>query len=158
MIMINVQKMIKEERKKEANKRKDNLDLCVVELKKIVDKINDEILMAMIYNTYNVTTESVIIKNIVITEDEREELHKHIETADMYSCLADVIPIDDEYLGKYIKFKHERSMFLTAAINMSKGVGYHSVKFLVQGDKRKIKEIELILNTDKENFFSITLK
>ena len=55
--------------------------MCVVELKKIVDKINDEILMAMIYNTYNVTTESVIIKNIVITEDEREELHKHIETA-----------------------------------------------------------------------------
>ena len=43
MIMINVQKMIKEERKKEDNKRKDNLDLCVDELKKIVDKINDEI-------------------------------------------------------------------------------------------------------------------
>lgn len=156
--MYNVQKMIREERKKEANKKKENLDLCVVELKKIVDKINDEILMAMIYNTYNVTTESVIIKNIVITEDEREELHKHIETANMYSCLADVIPIDDEYIGKYIKFKHEKATFLTADINISKEVGYDCVKFLVRGDKRKIKEIELVLTTDKKSFVSITLK
>ena len=144
--------------KKEANKKKENLDLCVVELKKIVDKINDEILMAMIYNTYNVTTESVIIKNIDITEDEREELHKHIEIADMYSCLADVIPIDDEYFGKYIEFKHEKVTFLTAAINISKEVGYDCVKFLVRGDKRKIKEIELVIATDKESFVSITLK
>ena len=156
--MYNVQKMIREERKKEANKKKENLDLCVVELKKIVDKINDEILMAMIYNTYNVTTESVIIKNIDITEDEREELHKHIEIANMYSCLADVIPIDDEYFGKYIEFKHERVTFLTAAINISKEVGYDCVKFLVRGDKRKIKEIELVIATDKESFVSITLK
>ena len=156
--MINIQKMIKEERKKEENKKKENLDLCIVELKKIVDKINDEIGMAMIYNTYNVTTESVIIKNIDITEDEREELHKHIETADIYSCLADVIPIDNQHFGKYIKFKHEKVMFLTAAINISKEVGYDCVKFLVQGDKRKIKEIELVLATDKESFVSITLK
>ena len=156
--MYNVQKMIREERKKEANKKKENLDLCVVELKKIVDKINDEILMAMIYNTYNVTTESVIIKNIDITEDEREELHKHIEIAYMYSCLADVIPIDDEYFGKYIEFKHEKVTFLTAAINISIEVGYDCVKFLVRGDKRKIKEIELVLTTDKKSFVSITLK
>ena len=157
MIMYNIQKMIKEERKKEANKKKENLDLCIVELKKIVDKINNEIGMAMIYNTYNVTTESVIIKNIYITEDEREELLKHIETADMYSCLADVIPIDDKHFGKYIKFNHERATFLTAAINISE-YGYYCVKFLVQGDKRKIKEIELALTTDKESFASITLK
>ena len=104
--MINIQKMIKEERINEANRKQENLDLCIDELKKIVDKINDEIGMAMIYNTYNVTTESVFIKNIYITEDEREELLKHIETANMYSCLSDVIPIDDEYFGKYIKFKH----------------------------------------------------
>ena len=156
--MINIQKMIKEERKKEANKKKENLDLCIVELKKIVDKINDEILMAMIYNTCNVTTESVIIKNIDITEDEREELHKHIEIAYMYSCLADVIPIDDEYFGKYIEFKHEKVTFLTAAINISIEVGYDCVKFLVRGDKRKIKEIELVLATDKKSFVSITLK
>lgn len=155
--MINVQKMIKEERINEANRKQENLDLCIDELKKIVDKINDEIGMAMIYNTYNVTTESVIIKNIVITEDEREELHKQIETADIYSCLADVIPIDNEHFGKYIKFKHEKATFLTAAINMSE-YGYDCVKFLVEGDKRKIKEIELVLTTDKENFFSITLK
>ena len=156
--MINIQKMIKEERKKESNKKKENLDLCIVELKKIVDKINDEILMAMIYNTYNVTTESVIIKNIDITEDEREELHGHIEEANRYSCLADVIPIDDEYYGKYIKFKHDKTKFLTATINISKEVGYDCVKFLVEGDKRKIKEIELVLGTDKESFVSITLK
>lgn len=156
--MINIQKMIKEEKIKEANKKKENLDLCIVELKKIVDKINDEIVMGMIYNTYNVTTESVIIKNIDITEDEREELHKHIETAYMYSCLADVIPIDNEYFGKYIEFKHEKVTFLTAAINISKEVGYDCVKFLVRGDKRKIKEIELVLTTDKKSFVSITLK
>ena len=65
--MINIQKMIKEEKIKEANKKKESLDLCIDELKKIVDKINDEIGMAMIYNTYNVTTESVIIKNLYIT-------------------------------------------------------------------------------------------
>ena len=157
MNMYNVQKMIREERKKEGNKKKENLDLSIVELKKIVDKINNKIGMAMIYNTYDVTTESVIIKNIDITEDEREELLKHIETADMYSCLADVIPIDDEHFGKYIKFKHERATFLTATINISE-YGYYCVKFLVQGDKRKINEIELVLTTDKESFVSITLK
>lgn len=156
--MYNVQKMIMEERKKEANKKKENLDLCVVELKKIVDKINDEILMAMIYNTYNVTTESVIIKNIDITEDEREELHKHIETADIYSCLADVIPIDNEHFGKHIQFKHDKTKFLTAAINTSKTSGYDYVKFLVKGDKRKIKEIELMLGSYNESFVSIVLK
>ena len=156
--MYNVQKMIREERKKEANKKKENLDLCVVELKKIVDKINDEILMAMIYNTYNVTTESVIIKNIDITEDERKELRRQIEETDMYSCLADVIPIDNEYYGKYIQFKHDKTKFLTAAINTSKTSGYDYVKFLVKGDKRKIKEIELMLGSYNESFVSIVLK
>lgn len=156
--MINIQKMIKEERIKEANKKKENLDLCIDELKKIVDKINDEIGMAMIYNTYNVTTESVIIKNIDITEDEREELHEHIKVANMYSCLADVIPIDNEHFGKYIKFKHEKVTFLTATINISETERYDCVKFLVQGDKRKIKEIELVLGTDKGSFVSIVLK
>lgn len=154
--MFNIQKMIKEERIKEANKKEENLDLCIDELKKIIDKINNKIGMAMIYNTYDVTTESVIIKNIDITKDEREELHKYIETADIYSCLADVIPIDNEYYGKYIKFKHKKATFLTAAINMSKEEGYNCVKFLVRGDERKIKEIELVL--DKESFVSITLK
>lgn len=156
--MINIQKMIKEERIKESNKKKENLDLCISELKKIVDKINDEIGMAMIYNTYNVTTESVIIKNLYITEDERKELHRQIKKADKYSCLADVIPIDDEYYGKYIKFKHDKTRFLTATINVSEASGYDHVKFLVQGDKRKIKEIELMLGTDKESIVSITLK
>lgn len=156
--MINVQKMIKEERKKEANKKEENLDLCIDELKKIIDKINDEIGMAMIYNTYNVTTESVIIKDLYITEDEREQLHGHIEEANRYSCLADVIPIDDEYYGKYIKFKHDKTRFLTATINVSEASGYDHVKFLVQGDKRKIKEINLMLGTDKESIVSITLK
>lgn len=156
--MINIQKMIKEERIKEANKKKENLDLCIGELKKIVDKINDEVGMAMIYNTYNVTTESVIIKNLYITKDERKQLRKQIEEADMYSCLADVIPIDNEYYGKYIRFKHDKTTFLTAAINVSKTSGYYVVKFLVKGDKRKIKEIELMLGTSNESFVSITLK
>lgn len=156
--MINIQKMIKEERKKEENKKKDNLDLCIVELKKIVDKINDEIEMAMIYDTYNVTTESVIIKNLYITEDERKELHRQIRKADKYSCLADVIPIDNEYYGKYIRFKHDKVTFLTAAINTSKTSGYDCVKFLVKGDKRKIKEIELMLGSYNESFVSIVLK
>ena len=156
--MINIQKMIKEEKIKEANKKEESLDLCIDELKKIVDKINDEIGMAMIYNTYNVTTESVIIKNLYITEDERKELRRQIEEANMYSCLADVIPIDNEYYGKYIQFKHDKTKFLTAAINTSKTSGDDYVKFLVKGDKRKIKEIELVLGTDKESFVSITLK
>ena len=76
----------------------------------------------------------------------------------MYSCLADVIPIDNEYYGKYIQFKHDKTKFLTAAINTSKTSGDDYVKFLVKGDKRKIKEIELVLGTDKESFVSITLK
>lgn len=156
--MINIQKMIEEEKIKEANRKKENLDLCIDELKKIVDKINDEIGMAMIYNTYNVTTESVIIKNIDITEDERKELRRQIEEADMYSCLADVIPIDNEYYGKYIRFKRDKTKFLTAAINVSKTSGYHCVKFLVKGDKRKIKEIELMLGSYNESFVSIVLK
>ena len=155
--MINIQKMIKEERKKEANKKKENLDLCIVELKKIVDKINDEIGMVMIYNTYNVTTESVTIKNIDITEDEREELHRHIEAAYMYSCLIDATPYDNGYYSRYIKFKHEKVGFLTTTIDISE-YGYDCVKFLVQGDKRKIKEIELLLSTNKESIISITLK
>ena len=154
--MYNVQKMIREERKKEANKKKENLDLCVVELKKIVDKINDEILMAMIYNTYNVTTESVLIKNIDITEDEREELHKHIEIADMYSCLADVIPIDDEYFGKYIEFKHEKETYRVAKIDVSDEESY--LKLYVKGSKMKIKQIEVIIKNNEYSFISIILK
>lgn len=156
--MINIQKMIKEEKIKEANKKEENLDLCIDELKKIVDKINDEIGMAMIYNTYNVTTESVIIKNLYITEDERKELHRQIKKADKYSCLADVIPIDDEYYGQYIQFKHDKTKFLTAAISTSKTSGYDCIKFLVKGDKRKIKEIELMLGSYNESFVSIVLK
>ena len=154
--MINIKKMIKEERKKEANKKKDNLDLCVVELKKIVDKINDEILMAMIYNTYNVTSESVTIIDIDIDENEIEELLEHMKLSDYYSRLADFIPIDNEYFGSFIKFKHEKGTYRVAKIDVSDEES--CLKLYVKGSKMKIKQIEVIIKNNEYSFVSIVLK
>lgn len=154
--MINVQKMIKEERKKEANKKKENLDLCVVELKKIVDKINDEIGMAMIYNTYNVTTESVIIRDIYIDKKETKEFIEHIKLSNYYSCLADFIPVDNEYFGEFIKFKHEKETYRVAKIDISDEDCY--LKVYVKGSKMKIKQIEVVVRNNKDSFISIILK
>lgn len=154
--MINVQKMIKEERKKEANKKKDNLDLCIVELKKIVDKINDEIGMAMIYNTYNVTTESVVIRDIYIDKKETKEFIEHIKLSNYYSCLADFIPVDNEYFGAFIKFKHEKETYRVAKIDISDEGCY--LKVYVKGSKMKIEQIEVVVRNNEDSFISIILK
>lgn len=154
--MINVQKMIKEERINEANKKKDNLDLCVVELKKIVDKINDEILMAMIYNTYNVTTESVVIRDIYIDKKETKEFIEHIKLSNYYSCLADFIPVDNEYFGEFIKFKHEKETYRVAKIDISDEGCY--LKVYVKGSKMKIEQIEVVVRNNEDSFISIILK
>lgn len=154
--MTNIQKMIREERKKEYDLKGNNLDLCIDELKKVIDKVNGKIGMAMIYNTYKVTTESVIIREIDVDENEREELLEHMEAANIYSCLADFIPIDNEYFGSYIKFKHERETYRIAEINVSDEKSY--LKIYVKGSKMKIEQIEVILRNNQDSFISIILK
>ena len=154
--MINIQKMIKEERINEANRKQENLDLCIDELKDIVDKINDEIVMAMIYNTYNVTSESVVIRDIYIDKKETKEFIEHIKLSNYYSCLADFIPVDNEYFGEFIKFKHEKETYRVAKIDISDEGCY--LKVYVKGSKMKIEQIEVVVRNNEDSFISIILK
>ena len=154
--MFNVQKMIKEERKKECYFKENNLDLCVDEVKKLIDRVNGKIGIAMIYNTYDVTSESVTIRDIDIDENEIEELLEHMKLSDYYSRLADFIPIDNEYFGSFIKFKHEKETYRVAKIDVSDEESY--LKLYVKGSKMKIKQIEVIIRNNEYSFISIILK
>lgn len=154
--MISVQKMIREERKKEYDLKENNLYLCVDEIKKLIDKVNSEIGIAMIYNTYDVTSESVVIRDIYIDKKETKEFIEHIKLSNYYSCLADFIPVDNEYFGEFIKFKHEKETYRVAKIDISDEGCY--LKVYVKGSKMKIKQIEVVVRENEESFVSITLK